>query len=271
MSGFRLEPEAYQFINAAKLTNNTHKKAIDYLCYNLKKYNLWNKMKAVYPFIGGTATTHKFNLINPQDSDSAFRLGFNGGLTHSATGILPNSTNSYGNTNINIQTNLTNNNIHFSYYSRTNINTLNAPRECGYQQDASGGYDMILAIQQVAGGNYTIGIIGGSYLINTNISIQNAISDTRGLFIVNRESSTSLKLIKNTTLLGANTTLNSTTLPNYQFYLFNIYQQSLGGVATNYSNRECAFSTIGDGLSDTDALNLYNIVQGYNTILSRQI
>ena len=31
-------------------------------------------MKAIYPFVGGTATTHKFNLKDPADINAAFRL-----------------------------------------------------------------------------------------------------------------------------------------------------------------------------------------------------
>ena len=56
------------------------------------------KIKALYPFVGGTASTHKFNFINPSDTDAAFRLVFNGGFTHSASGCQPNGTNGWINT-----------------------------------------------------------------------------------------------------------------------------------------------------------------------------
>lgn len=59
--------------------------------------NLSTKIDAIYPFVGGTATKHKYNLCNPLDTDAAFRLTFAGGWTHSATGALPNGTNAYAN------------------------------------------------------------------------------------------------------------------------------------------------------------------------------
>jgi hypothetical protein len=37
------------------------------------------------------------------------------------------------------------------------------------------------------------------------------------------------------------------------------------------SNRECAFSSIGDGLTDTQASNFYTAVQAFQTTLSRQV
>ena len=52
-------------------------------------------MKALYPFVGGTATSHKFNLKDPRDLDAAFRLQFNGGWTHNSNGVTPNGTNGY--------------------------------------------------------------------------------------------------------------------------------------------------------------------------------
>jgi hypothetical protein len=38
-----------------------------------------------------------------------------------------------------------------------------------------------------------------------------------------------------------------------------------------YSTKECAFASIGDGLTDTEAGNLYTAVQAYQTTLGRQV
>ena len=43
------------------------------------------------------------------------------------------------------------------------------------------------------------------------------------------------------------------------------------GFPTWYSNKECAFSSIGDGLTDTDVSNLYTAVQTFQTSLSRNV
>ena len=38
-----------------------------------------------------------------------------------------------------------------------------------------------------------------------------------------------------------------------------------------YANREVAFSTIGDGLTNTELSNLYTAIQTFQTSLSRQV
>jgi hypothetical protein len=90
--------DALLFLSAASISNSTQRLAINYLTFSLKLNGLWDKLNAIYPFVGGTATTHKFNLKNPLDTNAAFRLSFVGGWTHSASGVLPNGTNAYANT-----------------------------------------------------------------------------------------------------------------------------------------------------------------------------
>ena len=38
-----------------------------------------------------------------------------------------------------------------------------------------------------------------------------------------------------------------------------------------FSSKECAFASIGDGLTDTQASNFYTAVQAFQTTLSRQV
>ena len=116
---FSFDTDALAFFSAAGITDNTQKLAVDKLVKDLKSYGLWTKMYAIYPFVGGTATTHKFNLKNPVDSDGAYRLVFNGGWVHSSTGILGNGTNTYANTKVPMNL-LPQNSAHLSIYSRTN-------------------------------------------------------------------------------------------------------------------------------------------------------
>jgi len=63
---------------------------------DLKAYNLWSKMLAVYPFVGGTAFTHKWNLKDPRNLDAAYRLTFSDG-SHSSMGygVATNGANTY--------------------------------------------------------------------------------------------------------------------------------------------------------------------------------
>jgi hypothetical protein len=56
----------------------------------LKSNGLYTRIDAMYPVLGGTAASHKFNAINPLDTDAAFRLTFNGVWTHNASGMINN-------------------------------------------------------------------------------------------------------------------------------------------------------------------------------------
>ena len=56
------------------------------------------QLDAVYPFLGGTSSSCKWNLKDPRNLDAAFRLTFSGGWTFSSTGALPNGVNAYANT-----------------------------------------------------------------------------------------------------------------------------------------------------------------------------
>ena len=85
-----LDPDAQAFITAAAITDATQITAVNQLVLDVKGYGLWNKLIALYPCVGGTDFIHKFNLKNPVDTDLGFRIEFNGGWTHSSTGILPN-------------------------------------------------------------------------------------------------------------------------------------------------------------------------------------
>ena len=55
-SGGGVDPDAQAFITAAGITNPTQQAAINTLVVDLKGYNVWTKMKALYPFVGGTAS-----------------------------------------------------------------------------------------------------------------------------------------------------------------------------------------------------------------------
>jgi hypothetical protein len=43
------------------------------------------------------------------------------------------------------------------------------------------------------------------------------------------------------------------------------------GISAFYTTKECAFASIGDGLTDTEASNFYTAVQAFQTTLSRQV
>jgi hypothetical protein len=97
---FSVDPNAQAFITAAGITDPTQQSAINSLVVGLKATGIWTKMIAIYPFVGGTASSHKYNLKDPRDLDIAYRLTFGGGWGHTSNGIVGNGANTYADTYI---------------------------------------------------------------------------------------------------------------------------------------------------------------------------
>ena len=93
-----VDPDAQAFITAAGITDPTQQSAINTLVTDLKGYNIWTKFKAIYPIVGGSASSHKFNLKDPRDLDAAFRLNYAIGVNHSSNGMVSNGTSGYADT-----------------------------------------------------------------------------------------------------------------------------------------------------------------------------
>lgn len=253
------DPDAQAFITAAGITNTTQQQAINTLVLDLKGYGIWSKMKAIYPFVGGTASTHKWNLKDPRDLDAAFRLVFSGGWTHSVNGALP-SLNGYSNSFLNANTILTNGNFHLSFYSRTNstVNNYSADILMTGSYAASGWVSLRV-------NDKTLGIAYASFG-NDNTEAAGASSTTSGYMVATETSNSLRKIFKNNLFLAQNTTTSSTALKSE-----NITFAGSNFTGSNSSLNQCAFASIGDGLTDTEASNLYTAVQAYQTTLGRSI
>jgi hypothetical protein len=255
-----VDPDAQAFITAASITDPTQQSAINQLVVDLKGYGIWTKMKALYPFVGGTASTHKFNLKDPRDLDAAFRLVFSGGWTHSSTGVTPNGTNGYADTKLSPSGVLTLNNTHISLYSRTN----NAVAGADFANAESGGRTMGFNIKWSDNNGYY-----DMYNQSTNrITYSMASTNSTGLFVNNRTSNVVHNIWRNGGKLSTNTNTQSGTLTTLN--LFIAAQNASAGIAY-YTNRNYSFASIGDGLSDTEAANFYTAVQAFQVALSRNI
>jgi hypothetical protein len=219
--------------------------------------------------LGSTATTYqpiattqqayiasqfKYNLVNPVDSDAAFRLVFNGGWTHSSTGATPNGVNGYADTNFNPLTNLNVNSNHQSVYLRTE-NTYQNVVDIGQTDN-----NWLSAVYW--------GVAGRTYIYNPTNAILITSTTTTGsnnLSINTRRNSTDFAFFNNNTKHGTNTSLNVSS-----FTSGNVTLASAGGTLY-FSPRQNSFTSIGDGLTDTEAANLYTIVQNFQTSLNRQV
>ena len=254
--GAAFDADAQAFITAAVITDVTQQNAINTLVVDLKGYSIWTKMKAIYPICGSTASQHKFNLKDPRDLDAAYRIFWSGGVTHSSNGVQFVGVNGYGNTFLNQLSVLTQNSQHISFYSRTN--TDGNFGEIGVKSAATA-----YTILQVKYTNAFVAPINEAYIFADN----SANANGQGFYVGNRTGATLRNNWKNGSKVHTSSSI-SQTQANFNFFVgaFNN-----AGSAAGYSNRQCAFASIGDGLTDAEALNFYTAVQAFQTTLSRQV
>lgn len=238
---------AQLFIDAAGITDPTEKSAIKQLVADLQSYGLWSKMKAVYPMVGGTSTSCKYNLINPADTDAAFRIVFSAGWTFSSSGAAP--SNAYADTKILPTAVLSISSAHLATYINTTPNN-----------GVLMGNNAFSCFLQLSGALY--GGVGSTSYATA------AASQVSGFYSVNRSpGSTIIKLIKNGTVIANTANYPGIGYSNAQ----NIFLGNYNTGTSFASDARIAFSSIGDGLSDTDESNLYTAVQAFQTTLGRQV
>lgn len=214
-------------------------------------------IKALYPFVGGTAGTHKYNFMDARDLDAAFRLTFYGGWTHASTGAQPNGTNGYADTHFVPSVDASLNSIHLSYYSRTDNNTGDV--EIGsYSALGSETYTLIRFSD---GNKYRSLNRGGSVGGGT-------ISRTDGFMIGTRNNSATEEYYFRNSLVSSESASSSSASSKS---LFLGGYQNPSGISAAYTNRECAGATLGLGLNSTQAGQLYTAIQNLNTALGRQV
>jgi hypothetical protein len=234
-------------INAGGSLSTTEQAATLQLVLDLKAYSLWNKMKAIYPMVGASAAACRQNL-----KSSSFTGTFTAtGWTYASTGVTPNGISAYMDTGLNDDTQLSLNSAHISVYNRTN----------------SDGLFCDIGIAKTGGDiNIFSKFVNVFYprIHNENNGIANSVSSL-GFFISNRISSTEIRAFQNNSLKQITNSSNAKL--NLNIYL----GAANGDTIRFYSSRQFAFSSIGDGLTDTEAGNFYTAVQAFQTTLSRQV
>lgn len=248
------DADAAAFLTATSIVDATISDAINELVVDLKGFSIWTKMVALYPFVGGTSTTHKYNLKDPQDTDGAYRGTFSGTVTHDANGITGNGSTGYMNTHYNDSSVGTLNSVHMSVYSRT-AGQLTNKTEIGVA-DASN----LLDLRARSNTNF--------FETYCQTSAQDSVSnsDGLGLFVISRTASTGYRLQVRGT--NTNKTRTSTARPSGNIY---ICCRNENGTPGSFSTRNIAFASIGSGLTEAEAGNLNTAVVTFQTALSRNV
>ena len=261
-----VDVDAFRFIDIANITNPTQAAAISSLVIGLKATNLWNKMQVIYPFVGGTAFSHKFNLKNPIPTNAAFQATFNGALIHNAYGV---GSGSIGAGYIETSFLDTRDFVNISSSAHVSIYGTVGNGAIGFMQPiwnhANGAFNNDGGINFQPSNFQTYGSVARIFG-NSNMTVSTTTG--LGMNIISRDSATSNAFYYKTPSVD----FNSTSAAAFSKAGDSGNIKFLGGTFTNTTTMlALGFASIGTGLSSTDAANLYTLVQAYQTTLGRQV
>lgn len=233
---------AYFTANTA-ITSDADKNAINTFYLGLKSDGIYTKIYQMGLYIWSSATANKWNMVNPLDTDAAYRLNFSTGWTHASTGMTPNGTSAYANTFL--LGNTFSSEVHLSFYSGTL--TVGGAFEMG----CANGSSTLSNRPAVNCG------LGGLTTVNFTTT-----TDARGFWIGSKRSNTDREVYRNGVSQNTVATNITTAFPTLNIWM--------GGLNNNNSlsfpsAKQIRFSSIGLGLTDTDASNLSSRV---NTLMT---
>lgn len=214
----------------------------------LKINNMSTKFDLLNLFLLDSASSCKWNSVNPVDSDAAMRLTFSGGWTFNGAGIKGNASNAYANT----------------YWD--SLSKAGTQRLCfgGYQRNKGttgldGTWDLTNPTRI-----YEFGLFDGYTLGSQSSSGQGNL----GFTAVNLDSSNMKTYDKD----GLDLTYSAPTLTliNKPFYIG--ARNNNNSSINQYNNIEWAFHFItGKGLTETEILNWIPVVNQLMVDLKRNV
>jgi hypothetical protein len=245
-SGTPIDADAQAFLTATGLSGAADILAVNTFVTKAKSQGIWTDLDKIYPFIGGTATTHRYNLKNALADGT-----FYGGVTHNANGVTFNGTTGYFDTGW--ATNAGNvYNRHFSQYINSqSMNTAWA-----------GSYDGTNLFGLRTDQAKTLDFVGLNSLYATSPTYLTRSS----IMCSNVESSTVGKIYTDGSLAFTNTAaINAGPVTNTVF----VGALSFNGTASFFHNPNVRFATTGNKLTASQQAILNTLAREFNSILGR--
>jgi hypothetical protein len=247
------------YAKAANINDTTVINTLDTFVSQLQSNNLYSKFYALYPLLGASADSCKWNLI----TTSSFTLNYTGSFNFTNTGISGSGTTSNINTSFTPSVNsadwATNNS--FGVYVNTNV---------------TGGYDMgAESPTPPSAAN------ADTYLISrftddtarffNSSSLNVASTDSRGFWFgcISGSSGTNMNLYKNGTSVASKASPTTYTITQPLYFTAN--NLGPGFNANENSKRQYSLAFIARAFNSTEAATLYTIVQNFQTSLGRNV
>jgi hypothetical protein len=244
---------ANNFFQSTGITNQQQRYAVYNLVADLQSYNIWDKMKAIYPMVGQADVSSSFE-VNLKDP-STFRGTFFGGWTFASTGIQGNGTNAYMDTGFNSSIEVALNSHAYGIYLPNNYSSGTVFQELGAY--GPGDYGTILY------GNF-----GGSSYNRIHSNEWNGIYQAgNGFILATRTDANVTRNFLNGVFKIVSSEASTLASP-YNYY---IGARGNNGSGVFFSPKLISFAMMSDGLTDTEASNLYTAVQRFQTTLGRQV
>jgi len=250
-SASSIKSDAELFCQLASLSLQSEKDAISKLVYNLKFYNLWDKIVHFYPHIGSTSAAQRLNLKNPYAESHQLNFSTPSPSFSTSTGLqfvsgsyafaaIPPDGENYG----------------MSVYIRV----------------AHGAANGLIATQN---GSNTTQTLNGFHL-NPGTSFRGNIggvatatktaNSSVGLFSIQRQDNDTMRYFKDGITLGnAYEPFKEFSTYSNMLIVLNGQSNSMAGVSTG----SIQTTLIHQKLSDTEISILYDIIQAYNSDLGR--
>lgn len=231
----------------------------------LKANGFWTDAKAIFPIVGGTATTHSYNLRNT----AQFQITWAGSPTHSTSaGVDFNGSSQDGKFALNPSTQLSASANTFVYYTTDTYTSDGNDYDMGCRNTSGTATYGILCVSLLASGTQY-----ATYYPNAQagaaFSIAHPSSPYTGDYIMTRRTDSDTEIYKRGSSLGSNSVTRTAGPPNSS-------HMALGGFTDgatnfgNYSPRNCVFAGVWNrGFTGSEAATLSTIINDYETDLGR--
>lgn len=240
------DSDALAFLTAAAITDPTQRTAINDFVVSAKDHGYWTGLRAIYPFVGGTAGSHKWNLKDPRDLDAAYRITWVGTVTHNANGITGDGATGYGNTHYTPSTaGDTSSSASAGLYTRTAANTV-------YDYSASGQDGVLPSF----GGVFYVALGHGFQFV--------AAPGTGGVFAVNRTATNTEGWYNGTKVID---NAVASTPSAFERLLL----ATNGGAPSGFSAANLAFAYSGASLTNQQNIDLHADILALQVALGRDV
>ena len=232
--------DAIDYVSISEISGDTLITQINDSIGVFKSSGVWDRVLGLYPIIGKSYNETKYNLKDPRDLDSAYRLVNISGTVYGENRFLSGNIDTFI-----LPASLGNDNYHASFYSLTQNTTVST------LINASTSGSSLIRLLTLNNSIYNDGYDdGGVARLISNVG------SSTGLLTIQRDDINIQKNYRNGVLVGSDSNGNLGTMPTDTF---KIYGGSLTG----------GFVVISKSLTDIQNQTLYEEINKINLILGR--